>query len=81
VIHAEEGRDCRVVLGFRPGHRRYQTILEGVVEFTIVERLTDLIDGWEEALGRERREFQRTQLRPGIRSDRETARRMRRELN
>jgi hypothetical protein len=67
-------------LHFPVGSRRYRPCLEDVVEFLIVEEITEGRDGWQEAVSEHRGAFHRTQLAAAVRRDPDTARRVLREL-
>jgi hypothetical protein len=55
------------------GARRYRPTLEDVIEFLVVERLCDALDGWREVIEAERRNFHLRQLRAAVRNDQGTA--------
>jgi hypothetical protein len=61
-------------LHFPVGGRRFRPILEDVIEFLVTEKLADERAGWKDVIDRERREWERIQLRAAIRRDPETAR-------
>ncbi|WP_131831427.1 hypothetical protein [Pseudofrankia asymbiotica] len=55
------------------GGRRFRPTVEDVVEFLIVERISDARDGWREVLARSRDSFLGHQLRAAVRRFPETA--------
>jgi hypothetical protein len=55
------------------GARRYRPTLEDVIEFLVVEKLCDALDGWRAVLEAERRRFHLNQLRAAVRNDQSTA--------
>jgi hypothetical protein len=55
------------------GGRRYRPPIEDVVEFLVVEKLAEPRPEWREVLDRQRREWERIQLKAAIRRDPQAA--------
>jgi len=52
---------------FPLGGRRFRPILEDVVEFLVVEKLTEMRDGWETVVKEHRDRWEERQLRAAVR--------------